>query len=185
MVSRPGAFVVWCWCATSGGGTPGDGRAPARARGAGGGPGRGAGRPRAGGAAAGRGRDGQVDARRLDGRVRCRPRRDAYVRGWCSAAGMPPLWPGTGRWPSLGLDCRGGTRARCGAPGPGTGGGRGGRALAGAARSPAAASRAEDVHWSDPVSVLVARAAAEAAAALPLMLLLTCRDEQDEATAGP
>ena len=40
----------------------------------------------------------------------------------------------------------------------------------------------EDLHWSDPVSVLVAQAAAEAAAALPLMLLLTCRDEQDEAT---
>src|ERR1700757_1914783 len=40
----------------------------------------------------------------------------------------------------------------------------------------------EDLHWSAPVSVLVAGVAAEAAAALPLMLLLTCRDEQDEAT---
>jgi predicted ATPase len=40
----------------------------------------------------------------------------------------------------------------------------------------------EDMHWSDPVSVLVAQATAEAVAALPLALLLTCRDEWDEAT---
>src|ERR1041384_7544057 len=38
------------------------------------------------------------------------------------------------------------------------------------------------MHWSDPVSVLVAQTVAEAVAALPLALLLTCREERDEAT---
>ena len=102
--------------------------------------------------------------------------------GACSAAGMPPLWPWRRSLAAIGLELpRQDDRAVAGPAG---------RELMAAAivEGVAAAARQpllivlEDLHWSDPVSVLVARAVAEAAAALPLMLLLTCRDEQDEAT---
>ena len=102
--------------------------------------------------------------------------------GACSAAGMPPLWPWRRSLAAIGLESpRQDDRAVAGPAG---------RELMAAAivEGVAAAARQpllivlEDLHWSDPVSVLVARAVAEAAAALPLMLLLTCRDEQDEAT---
>jgi hypothetical protein len=51
--------------------------------------------------------------------------------------------------------------------------------LAGAARSAPLLVVLEDVHWCDPASLLVARAVADAAAALPLM---TCRDDRQEMT---
>ncbi len=105
------------------------------------------------------------------------------ARGACSAAGMPPLWPWCRSLAAIGLDLpwredRAAARASD-------------RELMAAAIVEAVAAAAarqpllivlEDLHWSDPVSVLVTQAAAEAAAALPLMLLLTCRDGQDEAT---
>lgn len=105
------------------------------------------------------------------------------ARSACSAAGMPPLWPWHRSLAAIGLEPPWREdRASAGA---------GGREVMAAAIVEAVASAAtrqpllivlEDLHWSDLVSVLVARGAAEAAAALPLMLLLTCRDEQDEAT---
>ena len=105
------------------------------------------------------------------------------ARSACSAAGMPPLWPWHRSLTAIGLEPPWREdRASAGA---------GGREVMAAAIVEAVASAAtrqpllivlEDLHWSDLVSVLVARGAAEAAAALPLMLLLTCRDEQDEAT---
>src|SRR5262249_52925593 len=100
--------------------------------------------------------------------------------GW--AAGMPPLWPWRGSLAAIGLESR--WREEPVAAGPSD------RELVAAAiveTVAAAAARQpllivlEDMHWSDPVSVLVAQAAAEAVAALPLALLLTCRDEWDEA----
>jgi hypothetical protein len=105
------------------------------------------------------------------------------ARGACSAAGMPPLWPWRRALAAIGLELpRQDDRAVAGLAG---------RELMAAAIMEDVATAAtrqpllivlEDLHWSDPVSVLVARVAAEAAAALPLMLLLTCRDEQAEAT---
>src|SRR5438876_8365949 len=105
------------------------------------------------------------------------------ARGACSAAGMPPLWPWRRSLAAIGLELP--WREERAAAGPSD------RELVAAAiveTVAAAAARQpllivlEDMHWSDPVSVLVAQAAAEAVAALPLALLLTCRDEQDEAT---
>jgi predicted ATPase len=105
------------------------------------------------------------------------------ARGACSAAGMPPLWPWRRSLSAIRLELPG--REDRAAAGPSS------RELMAAAIVETIAAAAvrqpllivlEDLHWSDPMSVLVARAAAEAAAALPLMLLLTCRDEQDEAT---
>jgi predicted ATPase len=104
------------------------------------------------------------------------------ARGACSAAGMPPLWPWRRSLAAIGLELP--WREERVAAGPSD------RELVAAAiveTVAAAAARRpllivlEDVHWSDPVSVLVAQAAAEAVAGLPLALLLTCRDEWDEA----
>jgi len=105
------------------------------------------------------------------------------ARGACSAAGMPPLWPWRRSLAAIGLEPPWREdHASAGAAG---------REVVAAAIVEAVASAAtrqpllivlEDLHWSDLMSVLVARGAAEAAAALPLMLLLTCRDEHDEAT---
>jgi hypothetical protein len=106
------------------------------------------------------------------------------ARGACSAAGMPPLWPWRRALAAISPELP--WRDDHATTGPS------GRELLAAAVVDAAAAAAtdrpllivlEDLHWSDPVSVLVARAVAQAAAALPLMLLLTCRDERDEATA--
>jgi len=103
--------------------------------------------------------------------------------GACSAAGMPPLWPWHRSLAAIGLELP--WREDRATAGPA------GREVMAAAVVEAVAAAAarqpllivlEDLHWSDPVSVLVARGVAEAAAALPLVLLLTCRDEQDEAT---
>ena len=105
------------------------------------------------------------------------------ARGACSAAGMPPLWPWR-RSLAIGLELA--WREERVAAGPSD---RGLVAAAIVETVAAAAARQpllivlEDIHWSDPVSVLVAQAAAEAVAALPLALLLTCRDEWDEAAA--
>jgi AAA ATPase domain len=105
------------------------------------------------------------------------------ARGACSAAGMPPLWPWHRLLAALGLELP--WREDRATAGPAD------REVMAAAVVEAVAATAtrqpllivlEDLHWSDLVSVLVARGAAEAAAALPLMLLLTCRDEQDETT---
>jgi AAA ATPase domain len=105
------------------------------------------------------------------------------ARGACSAAGMPPLWPWRRSLAAIGLELP----WREDPPAAGAAG-REVMAAAIVEEVAAAAMRQpllvvlEDLHWSDLMSVLVARGAAEAAAALPLMLVLTCRDEQDEAT---
>src|SRR5215470_15676187 len=105
------------------------------------------------------------------------------ARGACSAAGMPPLWPWRRSLAAIGLELP--WREEHVAAGPSD------RELVAAAIVEMLAATAarqpllivlEDMHWSDPVSVLVAQAAAEAVAALTLTLLLTCRDERDEAT---
>lgn len=104
------------------------------------------------------------------------------ARGACSAAGMPPLWPWRRSLAAIGVELPW-REERVAA-------GASDRELVAAAiveTVAAAAARQpllivlEDMHWSDRVSVLVAQAAAEAVAALPLALLLTCRDEWDEA----
>ena len=105
------------------------------------------------------------------------------ARAACSAAGMPPLWPWRRSLAAIGLELPWLEDHAVAGPAD--------RELMAAAIVEAVAAVAarqpllivlEDLHWSDPVSVLVARAVAEAAAALPPMLLLTCRDERDEAT---
>jgi hypothetical protein len=105
------------------------------------------------------------------------------ARGGCSAGGMPPLWPWRRSLAAIGLELPWQEDRAVAGPAD--------RELLAAAIVEIVAAVAtrqpllivlEDLHWADPVSVLVARAAAETAAALPLMLLLTCRDEQDEAT---
>jgi AAA ATPase domain len=105
------------------------------------------------------------------------------ARGACSAAGMPPLWPWRRSLAAIGLELP--WREDRAVAGPAD------RELMAAGIVEVVATIAarqpllvvlEDLHWSDPASVLVARAVAEAAAALPLMLLLTCRDEHDEGT---
>jgi hypothetical protein len=105
------------------------------------------------------------------------------ARGACSAAGMPPLWPWRRSLAAIGVEQP--WREDRAVAGPAD------REFVAAAIVEAVAAVAarqpllivlEDLHWSDPVSVLVAGAVAEAATALPLMLLLTCRDEEDEAT---
>jgi len=105
------------------------------------------------------------------------------ARGGCSAGGMPPLWPWRRSLAAIGLELPWQEDRAVAGPAD--------RELLAAAIVEMVAAVAtrqpllivlEDLHWADPVSVLVARAAAETAAALPLMLLLTCRDEQDEAT---
>ncbi len=105
------------------------------------------------------------------------------ARSACSAAGMPPLWPWRRSLTAIGLELP--WREDRATAGPA------GREVMAAAIVEAIAVAAarqpllivlEDLHWSDLVSVLVARGAAEAAAALPLMLVLTCREEHDEAT---
>ena len=105
------------------------------------------------------------------------------ARGACSAAGMPPLWPWRRALAAAGLELPW-------REDPATAGTAGREVMAAAIVEEVAAAAArqpllivlEDLHWSDPMSVLVARGVAQAAAALSLMLLLTCRDEQDEAT---
>ncbi len=104
-------------------------------------------------------------------------------RGWCSAAGMPPLWVWERTLESLGIALPWRHRR--------TGAARPDRELVAAAvveslaeatqRSPLLVVL-EDVHWCDPVSLMIARAAADAAAALPLMLLMTSRDDRQEMT---
>jgi AAA ATPase domain len=103
--------------------------------------------------------------------------------GACSTAGMPPLWPWRRSLAAIGLQLPWQNDRVVAGPAD--------RELVVAAIVEGVAAAAarrpllvvlEDLHWSDPVSVLVAQAAAEAAVALPLMLLLTCRDEQDEVT---
>ncbi|HTR96063.1 MAG TPA: AAA family ATPase [Trebonia sp.] len=105
------------------------------------------------------------------------------ARGACSAAGMPPLWPWRRSLAAVGLELPW-------LEDPATAGAAGREVMAAAIVEEIAAAAGrqpllivlEDLHWSDLMSVLVARGVAEAAAALPLVLLLTCRDEQDEAT---
>jgi predicted ATPase len=101
----------------------------------------------------------------------------------CSAAGMPPLWPWRRSLAAIGLQLP--WREERLAVGPSD------RELVIAAIIEAVATAAvrrpllivlEDMQWSDPMSVLVAQAAAEAVAGLPLMVVLTCRDERDDAT---
>ena len=103
-------------------------------------------------------------------------------RGWCSAAGMPPLWVweraldflgAAPPWPRRGTPARPDRELVAAAVV---------QSLAEVTRSSPLLVILEDVHWCDPASLLVARAVADAAAALPLMLLMTCRDDRQEMT---
>ena len=105
------------------------------------------------------------------------------ARSACSAAGMPPLWPWRRSLTAIGLELPWREdRATAGLAGREVMAAAIVEAIAAAAARQPLLIVLEDLHWSDLVSVLVARGVAEAAAALPLMLLLTCREEQDEAT---
>lgn len=103
------------------------------------------------------------------------------AHGACSAAGMPPLWPWQRALDNVGVAIP--WRV------DGTTPTSSGRELVAAAVVEVIATVArrqpllvvlEDLHWSDPVSLLVARAAADTVAALPVMLLFTCRDDRHE-----
>jgi hypothetical protein len=105
------------------------------------------------------------------------------ARSWCSAAGMPPLW--SWRRALDTLDVALSWRTEGGDPAALD------RELVGAAVVEAIATAAlrqpllvvlEDLHWSDPAALLVTRAVADAVAALPVMLLLTCRDDPVDGT---
>ncbi|HEX4398371.1 MAG TPA: AAA family ATPase [Trebonia sp.] len=105
------------------------------------------------------------------------------ARSACSAAGMPPLWPWRRSLTAIGLELPWREdRATAGPADREVMAAAIVEAIAGAAARQPLLIVLEDLHWSDLVSVMVARGAAEAAAALPLMLVLTCREEQDEAT---
>lgn len=103
------------------------------------------------------------------------------VRGWCSAAGMPPLWVWERVLKSMGLTLPWqGWRAGAARPDRELVAAAVVESLADAARPAPLLIVLEDVHWCDPASLLVARAVADAASALPLMLLMTCRDDRQE-----
>jgi hypothetical protein len=105
------------------------------------------------------------------------------VRGWCSAAGMPPLWVWERVLESMGLTLPWqDRRADAARPDRELVAAAVVESLAGAARPAPLLIVLEDVHWCDPASLLVARAVADAAAALPLALLMTCRDDRQEMT---
>lgn len=99
-------------------------------------------------------------------------------RGYCSAAGMPPLWP----WRQALDGMAAGLSWRAGGRDP-TAEGRDlvaaevVEAIGEIARDQPLLIVIEDLHWSDPASLLVVRAVADAVAGLPVMLLLTCRDD--------
>ena len=107
------------------------------------------------------------------------------VRGECSAAGVPPLWPWQRALGTLVSRVTWQAESRADVQAPA------GRELVAAAvvEAIAAAARAaplvivlEDLHWSDPTSLVVARAVADAAASLPVLVLFTCRDDPHEAS---
>ena len=102
------------------------------------------------------------------------------ARGACSAAGMAPLWPWQRALAEIAPQLRW----------HGDGGASGREvlaatvvdALAVAARRRPLLVVIEDLHWCDPASLTVLRAAVDAAPSLPVMLLLTCRDDPLEAS---
>jgi hypothetical protein len=106
--------------------------------------------------------------------LRCAP-------GYCSAAGMPPLWPWRGRLDGVPPELA----WRFDGPDPAVEDRE--QAAARVVEVIVTAVRArplivlEDLHWADSASVLVARAVADAAPGLPVMLLLTGRDDPAEA----
>jgi predicted ATPase len=105
------------------------------------------------------------------------------ARGWCAAAEMPPYWPWWRISRDLALDD------------PFAAGDAGrvdelDRQLLFAAVVEAldAASRreplllvVEDVHWADPASLRLLRTVVDAVPALPVALVITCRDDPGEA----
>ncbi len=108
-----------------------------------------------------------------------RARGFAVVRGWCSAADMPPYWP----WRRI-LRETGSAQLDRGA--------RGGMpdrdavrwmqasvvdALEEAARRRPLVVILEDLHWADDGSLQLLTAVADALAAMPIGLVVTCRDE--------
>jgi hypothetical protein len=103
------------------------------------------------------------------------------ARGACSTAGTSPLWPWQRAFAEIAPQLRW----------HGDGGASGREALVAAvvdAMATAARRRSllvviEDLHWCDPASLTVLRAAVDAASSLPVMLLLTCRDDPLEASA--
>ncbi len=105
------------------------------------------------------------------------------LRGACSAAGMPPLWPWRRvldgpvtslSWRFENADPAAGGRELVAAEVV--------EAIAALARDGPLLIVVEDLHWSDPMTLLVARAVADEAPTLPVMLLLTCRDDPVDAS---
>ncbi len=108
-----------------------------------------------------------------------RARGFAVARGWCSAADMPPYWP----WRKI-LRATGATPLDRAA-----GGGTPDRdavrwmlasvvdALEDAARRRPLVVILEDLHWADDGSLQLLTAVADALAAAPIGLVVTCRDE--------
>ncbi|HKC29352.1 MAG TPA: AAA family ATPase [Jatrophihabitans sp.] len=105
------------------------------------------------------------------------------AQGGCSAAGMPPLWPvrralvdiAPGlRWRDESAATAGSDREMLAASVV--------EAVAVAARGRPLLLVLEDLHWADPASLMVVRAIADAVSALPVVLLLSARDDPGDAS---
>jgi hypothetical protein len=103
------------------------------------------------------------------------------VRGWCSAAGMPPLWPWRRALAPVAPDLR----FESGAAGPDD------RAVLFAATVEALERLPgpllvvmDDVHWADPASLALLHTVADALPVLPVAVLVTARDEPTHASAA-
>ena len=103
------------------------------------------------------------------------------ARGGCSAAGMPALWPWRRALADVAPDLR--WRGDAGTIATSD------RELLAAAVVEAIVAAAldgallivlEDLHWADPVSLLVVRVVADAVPALPVLLVLTARTDPGE-----
>jgi hypothetical protein len=104
------------------------------------------------------------------------------ARAGCSAAGMPALWPwrralagvaGELPWQDASAPAAQADRQLLAAAVV--------DAVASAAREQPLLVVLEDLHWADPATLLVARAVADAIPALPVMLVLTSRDDPADA----
>jgi hypothetical protein len=109
--------------------------------------------------------------------------RDGFqvLRGWCSPAGMPPLWPWRRALAALAPNLR----FDPGAAGPDDQAMLFAAVIEALERPPGPAVIViDDAHWADPVSLALLRTLTDALPALPVAVLVTARDEPTEARHG-
>jgi hypothetical protein len=106
------------------------------------------------------------------------------ARGPCSAAGMPPLWPWRCALDSIAIPVPWRDVATPWSPSdsdPEFVAAATVDAIRSAARQQPLLLVMEDLHWADPTSLVVLRLLVDAVPGLPVMVLLTCRDDRAEA----